>query len=218
MKTIGVILAGCGVYDGSEIQEAVLTLNAFARRGAKTVCFAPNRAQADVVDHLTGKPVAESRNVLAEAARIARGAVEPLERADAASLDGLVIPGGFGAAKNLCDFAQKGAQCAVLPELEKLILDFYAAKKPMGFVCIAPVIAARVLGKYNVALTVGADTGDTADAMRAWGAAVKPCLATRAWADMAHRVVSTPAYMEAKSIGEVYLGIETLAHEVLALA
>lgn len=217
MKKIAIILAGCGVYDGSEIQESVLALLAVERRNAQALCFAPDVAQADVVNHLSGQPDTGARNALAEAARITRGAVKPLSQAKAADFDALIIPGGFGVAKNLCSFAAKGKDCAVLPELEALIKELYAAKKPMGFACIAPVIAAKVLGKEGITLTVGSDQSDTAEAIRAMGAHTKARNADQSWADTAHKIVSTPAYMEAKGITPVYLGIETMVHEVLAL-
>ena len=116
MKKIGVVLSGCGVYDGSEIHEAVLTLLALSRQGVEAICFAPDKSQADVINHLTGEPMAETRNVLIEAARIARGAVQPLAQADASTLDALIVPGGFGAAKNLSTFASEGAECHVDPD------------------------------------------------------------------------------------------------------
>ena len=217
MKTVGIILSGCGVYDGSEIQEAVLSLLAVERRNAKAVCFAPDKAQADVIDHLSGQAQSGGRNVLAESARIARGQVSPFEKADPGALDALIVPGGFGAAKNLCDFASKGAGCTVVEPLRALIEGMYAAKKPMGFACIAPVIAAKVLGAHKITLTVGSDTSETAQAIREMGAKTVARFADQSWADVAHRIVSTPAYMEAVSITQVYLGIETMVHEVLAM-
>jgi len=217
MKKIGIILAGCGVYDGSEIQETVLTLLAVERRNAQAVCFAPDASQADVVNHLKSQPEGAGRNALAESARIVRGEIKPLAQAKAEELDALIIPGGFGVAKNLCDFAAKGKDCTVLPELEALIKAMYAAKKPMGFACIAPVIAAKVLGKEGITLTIGSEQSETAAAIRAMGAQTKARNADQTWADTAHKIVSTPAYMEAKSITPVYLGIETMTHEVIAL-
>ncbi len=218
MKKIGIILSGCGVYDGSEIQEAVLALLAIERRNQEAVCFAPDAAQSDVVNHLTGKPETGARNVLAESARIARGKVHPLSEAGAKDLDALVIPGGFGAAKNLCDFASKGADCAVLPALQSLIEGMYAAKKPMAFACISPVIAAKVWGKHGIELTMGSADSAAAKAAAAMGAKMIARHADQSWADTAHKVVSTPAYMEAKNITDVYLGIESMVHELLALA
>ena len=133
MKKIGVVLSGCGVYDGSEIHEAVITLLALARQGAEAICFAPDKKQADVINHLTGEPMAETRNVLIETARIARGNVHPLIQADATELDALIVPGGFGAAKNLSTFASEGAACQIDPQLKALSQAMHAAGKPLGY-------------------------------------------------------------------------------------
>ena len=140
MKKIGVILSGCGVYDGSEIHEAVLTLLAISRSGAQAVCFAPDKQQVDVINHLTGEAMTETRNVLIEAARITRGEIRPLAQADAAELDALIVPGGFGAAKNLSNFASLGSECTVDRELKELAQAMHQAGKPLGFMCIAPAI------------------------------------------------------------------------------
>lgn len=144
MKKIGVVLSGCGVYDGSEIHETVLTLLALSRQGADVICFAPDKTQADVINHLTGEPMAESRNVLIEAARIVRGDIHPLAQADAAELDALIVPGGFGAAKNLSTFATEGTACHVDPDLKALSLAMHAAGKPQGFICIAPAMLPKI--------------------------------------------------------------------------
>ena len=143
MKKIGVILSGCGVYDGSEIHEAVLTLLAISRSGAQAVCFAPDKQQVDVINHLTGEAMTETRNVLIEAARITRGEIRPLTQADAAELDALIVPGGFGAAKNLSNFASLGSECTVDRELKALAQAMHQAGKPLGFMCIAPSDAAE---------------------------------------------------------------------------
>ncbi len=145
MKKVGVVLSGCGVYDGSEIHEAVITLLALARQGAEAICFAPDKKQADVINHLTGEAMAETRNVLIEAARIARGDVHPLIQADAAELDALIVPGGFGAAKNLSTFASEGAACQIDPHLKALSQAMHAAGKPQGFICIAPAMLPKIL-------------------------------------------------------------------------
>ena len=137
MKKIGVVLSGCGVYDGSEIHEAVITLLAIARNGAQAVCFAPDKPQRDVINHLTGEPLTEQRNVLVEAARIARGDILPLTQARAETLDALIVPGGFGAAKNLSSFAAEGSECQVDRDLQALALAMHQAGKPLGFMCIA---------------------------------------------------------------------------------
>ncbi|MGZ3456856.1 MAG: isoprenoid biosynthesis glyoxalase ElbB, partial [Polyangiales bacterium] len=143
MKTVGVVLAGCGFLDGAEIHESVLTLLALDRAGARVICAAPDVTQMHVVNHLTGDVAAnESRNVLVESARIARGKIRDVATLRADEIDALVLPGGFGAAKNLCNFAVAGADAKVHPGVARLIRDVHAQKKPLGFVCIAPAIAA----------------------------------------------------------------------------
>ncbi len=221
MAKVGVVLAGCGVYDGSEIHEAVLTLLALDRAGAEAVCMALPGPQRDVVDHLAGEPAAEQRDVLVESARIARGAVLDLAQVDAADLDALVFPGGFGAAKNLCDFAVRGAECAVVPAVHGLIQAMYAAGKPLGFACIAPELAAasfRDAGVEGVRLTIGAGEGDAFAALKAMGADAVACPVDECVVDSAHRVASTPAYMLAQSIHEVEQGIMAMVGAVLKLA
>jgi enhancing lycopene biosynthesis protein 2 len=216
-KKIGVILSGCGVYDGSEIHEAVITLLAIDRNGSEAVCMAPNIPQMHVVNHLSGEVAAnETRNVLVEAARIARGKIRDLATVKATELDALILPGGFGAAKNLCDFAFKGRDCTVQPDLADLIRAMHAQEKPMGFVCIAPVIAARVLGA-RIQVTIGSDP-ETAKAIEAMGALHVECPVDMCVVDKKNRIVSTPAYMLAGSIREAADGIERLVKEVLRLA
>src|SRR5512140_2970369 len=155
---VGVLLAGCGVYDGAEIHEAVLTLLALDRAGAEAVCLAPDVPQKNVVNHLTGQVAeGETRNVLVESARVARGGIRTLAGFDPSTLDALVLPGGFGAAKNLCDFAFAGADCTVHPEVARVIQAVHAAGRPIGAVCIAPVILARLLGTEKPRVTIGTD-------------------------------------------------------------
>lgn len=168
MKKIGVVLSGCGVYDGSEIHEAVITLLALAKQGAEVICFAPDKNQADVINHLTGEPMAETRNVLIEAARIARGDIHPLIQADPTELDALIVPGGFGAAKNLSTFAAQGAECQIDPHLKALSQAMHAAGKPQGFICIAPAMLPRIFD-FPLRLTIGTDI-DTAEIVEEMGA------------------------------------------------
>lgn len=217
MPKIGIILSGCGVQDGSEIHEATLLLLAIDRQGAEAACFAPEKAQADVVDHLSGKPAAETRGVLAESARIARGAVRPLREARAEGLDAIVLPGGFGAAKNLCSFAQDGAACRVDPEVERLLREAHAAGKPIGAACIAPVILARLFGAEKPRLTIGSDAG-TARAIEAMGARHQDAPATGVVVDLERRLATTPCYMLAGRISQVAEGMEGLVKAVLELA
>lgn len=216
MKKIGVILSGCGVYDGSEIHEAVITLLAIARQGAQAVCFAPDKTQADVINHLNGEPMAQSRNVLIESARIARGDIRPLSQASASELDALVVPGGFGAAKNLCDFASAGSAYQVDAELKRLVQACHAAGKPLGFMCIAPAMLPGLL-ELPVRFTIGTDP-DTAETIEERGGEHIPCPVDDIVVDEEHKVVTTPAYMLAGNIAEAATGIEKLVARVLALS
>jgi enhancing lycopene biosynthesis protein 2 len=216
-KNVGVVLSGCGFLDGAEIHEATLTLLALDRAGAKARIFAPAVDQMHVVDHLAQKPTGEKRNVLAESARIARGAVEDLAKARAADLDALIFPGGYGVAKNLSTFAVDGADLKVRPDVERLIRDCHAAGKPMGFICIAPVLAAKVLGSKGVKLTIGSDK-DTAATLQGLGAKHVDCEVTDVVVDEIHKVASTPAYMLGPSIAPVATGIERLVAKVLQWA
>ncbi|MCD6133333.1 MAG: isoprenoid biosynthesis glyoxalase ElbB [Deltaproteobacteria bacterium] len=214
MKKVGVVLAGSGVMDGSEIHEATLTLYFLDRAGAEIVCMAPDVEQRDVVNHLKGEPSNETRNVLVEAARIARGNIKDIKEIKASDLDALIFPGGYGAAKNLCDFAIKGADCTVNPEVERLIKEMHEAGKPMGFICIAPVIAAKVLGAE---VTIGNDK-DTAAAIEKMGGKHVVRNVDDIAVDEKNNVVSTPAYMLGPTISKVALGIEKLVNKVLELS
>ena len=219
MPRIGVLLSGCGVMDGSEIHEAVLTLLALDRAGAEALCIAPNVAQQEVVNHLTGKPApGESRNVLVEAARIARGCIRDVATVKASEIDGLVLPGGYGAAKNLCDFATAGEKAKAHPEVARLVAEVQKAGKPVGAICIAPAAVAAVFRGTEVSpeLTIGTDRA-TASKIVAMGSRHGDRRVREVLVDREHRVVSTPAYMLATRITEDADGIEKLAREVLAL-
>lgn len=223
MAHVAVVLSGCGVFDGSEVQEAVGVLFHLSRLGARAECFAPDRDQAEVVNHAQGKPqTGEHRNALVEAARIARGRVRPLSRLKAADFDAVFFPGGFGAAKNLCNFASAGASCGVDPEVARVVREFNAAGKPIGMCCIAPVIAARVLGTAaggpGVGVTIGNDP-ETAAAVRAMGATHVDKPVTEAYVDERRRVVTAPAYMYGDAaVHEVIEGIGEMVEQTLALA
>lgn len=220
MKTVGVVLAGCGFLDGAEIHESVLTLLALDRAGARVVCAAPNVAQMHVVNHLTGDVAAnESRNVLVEAARIARGKIRDVATLQAGEIDALILPGGFGAAKNLSDFAIAGAEAKVHPEVARVIRAVHAQKKPLGFICIAPAIAAAVFKGTDVRprLTIG-NEDETAAALEKMGARHANHAVDEIAVDEAHRIVSTPAYMLANGIAEAAKGIDRLVEKVLSLA
>lgn len=218
MKKIGVILSGCGVYDGSEIHEAVITLLAIDRAGAEAVCMAPNVAQLHVVNHLSGEVEAgASRNVLVESARIARGKIRDLSTVTAADLDAVILPGGFGAAKNLSTFALAGADCTLNSDVERLLKEMFAAKKPIGAICISPAVLARTLGQVApITVTIGTDAG-TAAAIKATGAQHQDCPVREFVIDREHKIVSTPAYMLAGNISEAADGIEKTVRALLTL-
>lgn len=206
-KKIGVVLSGCGVFDGSEIHEAVFTLLAIDRNGAEAVCMAPD-VQLDEVDHLAGSPTGAKRSVLVESARIARGKIRNIAEVKASELDAIIFPGGFGAAKNLCDFASKGAAATPQPDVARLLKEMAAAKKPIGAICIAPALIASVLGKELAPqVTIGTDEG-TAAAINATGSCHVNCPVTEFVVDKKNKIVTTPAYMLANRIGEAAEGIE----------
>ncbi len=217
-KRIGVVLSGCGVYDGAEIQEAVITLLALDRLGAEAVICAPNVLQMHVVNHLTGEVEAgATRNVLVEAARIARGKIRDLAQVKAEELDALMLPGGFGAAKNLCDFAVKGKDCEVRPEVARLVREVHAQKKPVAAVCIAPAVLAKVLGSQAPRLTIGNDPG-TASALEAMGAQHVDCPVREMVVDQERKIISSPAYMLATRISEAADGIEKTVKALIEMA
>lgn len=216
MVKVGVILSGCGVFDGSEIHEAVCILLALDQRGAKIQCMAPNKSAA-VVNHLAKSPGAGERNVLEESARIARGEVIDLAKVMVADYDAFIFPGGFGAAKNLCTFATEGENCSVDPHVAKLLQEAHQAGKPIGLACIAPVIAAKVFGKtVRPTVTIGHDKG-TATKIEAMGAVHAAHDVDEIAIDKKNRIVTTPCYMEAQRISEIYVGADKLVEAVLAM-
>ncbi len=217
-KRVGVVLSGCGFLDGAEIQEATCTLLSLDRRGAKVVAMAPDVEQMHVVDHVKSAPAeGQRRRVLEESARIVRGQIVELSSVQAKDLDALVFPGGYGVAKNLCTFAVDGRNMKVLPAVEKLARDMRAAGKPAGYVCIAPVIAARLFGGEQVTLTIGNDR-DTAAAMESWGARHVERKVEEIAVDERLKIVSTPAYMLGPWIAPVASGIDKLVSAVLEMA
>jgi enhancing lycopene biosynthesis protein 2 len=216
MKKIGVVLSGCGVRDGSEIHEAVLTLLAIDRNGAKAVCLAPDM-EFNEVNHLSMQESGAKRNVLVESARIARGEISDIKMVRASDLDALVLPGGFGAAKNLCSFAFEGEKGSVQADLLRLIREMADAKKPICAICIAPTVIALALGKeLSPLLTIGTDEG-TAEAIAATGCKHVRCKANDCIIDKEHLIVSTPAYMLAGRISEAAEGIEKAIKATLEL-
>lgn len=217
MAKIGVLLSGCGVFDGAEIHEAVLTMLALDRAGAEIVCMAPNVDQHHVINHLTQEEMAEKRNVLVESARIARGEIQDLKDVQAVDLDALVLPGGFGAAKNLSDFAFKGADSNVHPEVERILEEMSAANKPIGAICISPAPVAKALADKKPEVTIGSDQS-TAEAIEAMGGQHKLCTVDMIHVDSGNNLVTTPAYMLGPSIKDVAVGIEKLVNKVVELA
>ena len=217
-KKVGVILSGCGVFDGAEIHESVITMLALDRAGAEMVICAPDVEQMHVVNHHTGEVAeGESRNVRIEAARIARGPVADVADIKADDLDALILPGGFGAAKNLCDFAVAGADCEVNPDVAALLREVHAQGKPVAAVCIAPALLAKVLGSEGPALTIGNDA-DTAGAMETLGATHIECPVTEFVIDRERKLITSPAYMLAQNISEAAEGIEKTVAALMELA
>jgi len=212
---ICVILSGCGVFDGAEIHESVISLLHLARRGATVQCSAPDKPQMHVIDHLRGQVAeGESRNVLVEAARIARGAIIPLSEVNPADYDAVFMPGGFGAAKNLSNFAVEGAKGSADPELIRVLRGFRAAGKPIGAVCIAPAVLVMALGEGDV--TIGSDAG-TASAIESLGGHHISCPVEAAHIDTARKIVTAPAYMVDTTIDQVARGIEEAVDAVLGM-
>ena len=217
MKKIAVVLSGCGYLDGSEITEAVSLLIALNQAGAETHCFAPN-IEVPTMNHQSKQPATDSRNILQESARICRGKIQDINQLNVQDFDALAFPGGYGAAKNLSSWASEGCKAKVLPAVEKVILDFYQASKPIGAICIAPVLLAKVLGNKKVTLTIGNDK-ETAAEIAKTGAIHEECPVDDYITDRETKVVTTPAYMydDAKP-NDVFKGIFGLAHELVEWA
>lgn len=212
MKKFAVILSGNGVKDGAEIHEAVLTLLAIKKHGADYEVFAPDILQHHVVDHITGKEMPEKRNVLTESARIARGKIKPLSEFNARSFDALVFPGGFGVAKNLCTFAFDGAECKVNPDVEKAVKDMVSLQKPIGAMCISPVVISKILG--NVEVTVGDDKSTIEHILR-MGSKHKVTSHGEVVKDEHRLIYTTPCYMLDANILQIELGTYNLIGSIL---
>lgn len=213
---VAVVLSGCGVFDGSEIHESVLTMLALSCAGVSYQCMAPNIQQVHVINHLT-RQVAEGehRNVLVEAARIARGEIIDIASADSHDYAAVFFPGGFGAAKNLCDFAFKGSACQIQPDVLRFAKAMAAAKKPACYICISPTMIPQIYGA-GAKLTIG-DDPETADAIEAMGGEHIDCPVQEFVVDKDRKLVSTPAYMLAKNIAEAAAGIEAAVEATLGL-
>lgn len=217
MKKIALVLSGCGVFDGAEIHESVLLLLALNQKGYQVTCFAPDKDQHHVINHLSGEEMPEKRNIRVEAARIARGQVEPLASLQAEDFDALCFPGGFGAAKNLSTWAFDGSEAQVDPEVQRTVLDFVDAGKPILATCIAPATLAKALevSGRQVHLTVGNTTkpssngvAEVSAAMKAVGAIPVECDVERVVVDEEHKIITTPCYMMDAGIVSVHQGIQ----------
>ena len=216
MKNVAVLLAGSGVFDGAEVNEAVLTLLHISKQGASYQCFAPDTQQTQVINHLSGEESSEKRNVLQEAARIARGDVKPLSELNVSEFDALIVPGGFGVAKNFCDFAFKGDQMMLNEQVEHVGKAFKDARKPAGYLCIAPVMLPYIYGQ-GVRVTVGNDA-DVAATINKMGGEHVDCDVRDIVVDDNHRLVTTPAYMLAENLPDAEAGISKLVEKVLYMA
>lgn len=215
-KKVAVILAGCGVYDGSEIYESTITLLSLDQAGVEYQCMAPNVDQMHVINHLTGEESGETRNVLVEAARLARGNIIDLAEANAADYDALIIPGGFGAAKNLSTFAVDGSNMSINADVAAFTKAIHEQGKPVGLICIAPAMTPLLFGE-GTECTIGNDA-DTAAAIEAMGGKHQNCAVESFHVDEAKKVVTTPAYMLAGRISEAAAGISKLVTKVLEMA
>lgn len=218
MKKMAVILSGCGYLDGSEIRESTFTLLALDQQGVNFELFAPDEDQYHTVNHLSGVADSQKRSILEESARIARGKVSSLKKLKAANFDGIILPGGFGVAKNLCSFAFDGPKAKVDPTIKNILIGFHKDKKPIGAICIAPALIALLFGSDGVKLTIGNDA-DTAKALESLGAKHMDCKANEIICDDVLKVVSTPAYMyDHESLSNIFAGINKLVSKVVELA
>ena len=220
MKKIAVVLAGCGVKDGSEIHEAVATLLAIKKNNADYICFAPNKSQYNVVNHSINKTVEnENRNMLVESARISRGKIKDLKEYNQDDFDALVFPGGFGVAKNLFTYALDGVECKIDSQVEKMILDTIEKDKPIGAICISPLLVARALRDSNLKpkVTMG-NREDLMEAVKAMGGIPVEKKVNEIYYDEVNKIVSTPAYTIGKNIAEIYSGIEKLVEKIIEIS
>ena len=215
MKKVALILSGCGVLDGSEIHETVSAMQAIIRENAQYFCLAPNINQTKVMNHLTQQPMNETRNILIEAARIARGDIIDITNANISDYDAAFYPGGFGAVINLSDFAEKGVDMSIQADVLKFAQAMACAGKPQGFCCIAPALVTKIYGT-GITVTIGKDES-TANTIKAMGGVHKLCDVKEAVVDTQHKVVTTPAYMLAKNIAEVADGIAIAIHDLLKM-
>lgn len=217
MKNVAVILSGCGFLDGAEITEAISTLIAIGQHGAAYKVFAPNKEVAET-NHLTQKATGQTRNVLQEAARIARGDIEPLEKLQGQDFDALAFPGGFGAALHLCNFAEKGSGGEIDPQVARVVNEFHGSGKPIAAICIAPAIVALALGKTGVHVTIGDDAG-TASEVEKTGAKHHNCAVEKFVVDEGNKIITTPAYMYGTAKPhQVFEGVSAAIRELIQMA
>ena len=213
-RNVAVVLSGCGVFDGAEIHESVLSLLALDRQGANYQCFAPDMDQFHVINHISGDEMDESRNVLIEAARIARGQIKPLSEFDATAFDALLLPGGFGAAKSLSNLAIAGSECVVNTDLQQAVTAMVEANKPIGALCISPAVIARILPGAKV--TIGEDAG-TAGAIEAMGGVHQKTTHAEVVIDQRLKLVTSPCYMLDATISQIADGAENTVRALLEL-
>lgn len=224
---IAVLLSGCGVYDGAEIHESVLTLLALDEQGVSYQVFAPNKNQFHVINHLTGEEMPESRNVLVESARIARGDAKDIKEYQAEDFDGLAIPGGFGAAKNLNQWAISGPEGSIDEDVKQAILDTVKANKPIAALCMGPTVVAKALEgtEYHAQLTVGSteeaspyEIAGISAGMEKIGAKAVMKTIREISVDNQLKIVTAPCYMMEARISEVKKNIDQAIEELLKLA
>lgn len=223
MAKVGVLLSGCGVLDGSEVYESVLTILALERAGADVAAVAPDIDMSEVINHYrgtdvrTGEAGGPARSVLGQSARIVRGKITSLTEVSAHDFDALIIPGGYGVVKNLCTFANDGTDAHVEENVRRIIVEMVSLGKPIGAICIAPVLVALCVGERAPSLTVGNDA-KIAVALQRLGATHTETTVDEIHVDEKLRIVSTPAFMLANHAIEAEAGINKLVNKVLELA
>ncbi|MEE6470954.1 hypothetical protein FKM82_009125 [Ascaphus truei] len=223
-RRVAVVLAGCGVFDGSEIHEASAVLVHLSRRAAQVKIFAPNIEQMHVVDHLKGSPTEEKRNVLVESARVARGNIQDLAELKVDDFNAVIFPGGFGVAKNLCSWAVDGNKCTVNDQVKATLQAFHEAKKPIGLCCISPVLAAKVFPGCEVTIGNAKNEdgrfpdAETASAIEGLGCKHISKDVNESHVDKSNKIVTTCAFMCKAPMHEIFDGIGTMVDEVLKLA
>lgn len=224
MPKIGLVLSGCGVYDGTEVHEAAAALAALTRAGAEVECFAPDKEQAHTLDHTKGAEMEQTRNVMLESARISRGAIKPLSSLTTEEVDAVIIPGGFGAAKNLSDFGFKGEDMTVDPDVERVISSFHKEGKPLALCCIAPILAAKVLGELGPTLTMGSAGSEedwpyqgAIEVAKGFGANMEMKEVEEVCIDTENKIVTSPAFMFNGKFHQVQDGVSNMVNELLKL-